>query len=163
MTKTLTHIQSKIYDNCDFQIANFQLEQESAEYEACYFKLNEVKIICRTAKITPKKAGQFVTFWKRKGNGPIEPFSDTDDFDLFVVNVKFGEKTGQFVLPKSILAAKGIISTNKKEGKRAFRVYPPWDVVQSKQAERSQKWQLNYFYEIVPSINLGKVKKLYQL
>ncbi|MEQ8907039.1 MepB family protein [Ekhidna sp.] len=41
-----------------------------------------------------------------------------------------------------------MLSTDKKEGKRAFRVYPNWDAVKSKQAERTQKWELNYFYQI---------------
>jgi hypothetical protein len=103
-----------------------------------------------------------VTFWKRDGNGPIEPFSDNDYIDFFVVTVRTDTKLGQFVFPKTTLIEKGIISTEKKEGKRAFRVYPNWDVAKNKQAERTQKWQLNYFYEINNSIDLERVKKLYQ-
>ena len=55
-----------IYDKCNLAISNFHKELESKEYQACRFNLNNKHIICRTAKITPKKVGQFVTFWKRK-------------------------------------------------------------------------------------------------
>ena len=150
-----------IYNPLNLLISNLQIEVESKDYDACRFTLNGLNIISRTAKITPKKLGQFVTFWKRSGNGPIEPFEETDDFDFFVVNIRFEEKFGQFVFPKAVLIKKGIISTKNKEGKRAFRVYPSWDVVESKQAMQSQKWQLEYFEEIDNS-DSEQALKLYQ-
>ena len=70
---------------------------------------------------------------------------------------------GQFVLPKSLLIKKGIISTAKKEGKGVFRVYPNWDVAKSEQAERTQKWQLDYFYKINDSTNFNKVPELFKI
>ncbi len=73
------------------------------------------------------------------------------------MNVRNENEFGQFVFPKYVLIKKGIISTENKEGKRAFRVYPKWDVTKNKQAERTQKWQLNYFYEINNSTDLKKV------
>ncbi len=141
--------------------SNFRLELESKEYDACQFYINGRHVVSRNAKITPKKAGQFVTFWKRNENGPIEPFEETGSADFYLVNVRSQGKFGQFVFPKSVLIEKGIISTKKKEGKRAFRVYPKWDVLSSKQAQRTQKWQLDYFYEINESIDLGMVSELY--
>ncbi|WP_299765324.1 MepB family protein [uncultured Dokdonia sp.] len=162
MDTILNEIKTKIYDTCSLQISDFKIESESKEYKACRFKLNGLNILSRNAKITPKKVGQFVTFWKRKGNGPIEPFHESDQVDFYVVNVRTKNEFGQFVFPKSVLIKKGIISTEKKEGKRGFRVYPKWDRVQSKQAEQTQKWQLNYFYEINSSIELKKVNALYQ-
>lgn len=122
-----------------------------------------MKIVSRRARITPKKVGQFVTFWKRNDNGIIEPFKDSDLIDFFVVNVQSENNIGQFVFPKSVLIHQNIISTDKKEGKRAFRVYPDWDTPKNKQAERTQKWQLNYFYRIDESIDFNKVKELYRL
>lgn len=163
MNTNLSKIKTTIYDQCSLNISNFQFEEESKEYDACQFNLNDLSIICRTAKITPKKIGQFVTFWKRNQNGIIEPFDETDNFDFYVVNIKFENKIGQFVFPKSILIKKGIISTDHKEGKRAFRVYPNWDIPTNKQAEKTQKWQLNYFYEITNSIDLSKIKELYNV
>lgn len=161
MNNTLQQIKRKVYDKCALEISNFETEPESAAYDACRFALNSQNILCRNAKITPKKAGQFVTFWKRFKNGPIEPFKETDHFDYYVVNVQTENEFGQFVFPKSILISKGIISTEKKEGKRAFRVYPTWDIASNKQAVRTQKWQLEYFYKINNSTNLNNVLKLY--
>ena len=163
MQNQLNHIKSIIYDPCGFKISNLQQEQESQDYDACLFTINDKEVRCRTAKITPKKNGQFVTFWKREDNGPIEPFNESDAIDLFVVNVKTEHEFGQFVFPKNLLIQKGIISTVAKEGKRAFRVYPSWDSPQSKQSIKSQKWQLDYFYTINDSTDLAKVKQLYQL
>lgn len=162
MDTNLKQIKVEIYDKCSFEIADFVKEAESKEYEACRFELNGRIVFSRNAKITPKKNGQFVTFWKRNGRGTIEPFHETDRIDFYVVNVRNDSKFGQFVFPKSVLIKKGIISTDKKEGKRAFRLYPTWDKVKSKQAERAQKWQLNYFYEINNLTNLNNVAELYE-
>lgn len=163
MNSFLLLLKTEIYDKCAFEISNIKIEAESKEYDACQFKLNGLNIISRSSKITPKKVGQFVTFWKRNGNGPIEPFCNTDQFDFFIVNVKTENQYGQFVFPKSVLVKKGILSTNKKEGKRAFRVYPSWDIPKSKQAERTQKWQLQHFYKISNSIDFAKIEELYKL
>mgnify|MGYP003635188015 CR=1 FL=1 len=162
MDPNLNQIITNIYAKCALDISDFKLEPESKEYDACQFKLNGKHMINRNAKITPKKVGQFVTFWKRNGNGPIEPFKETDKIDFYTVNVRTENAFGQFVFPKSELIKKGIISTEKKEGKRAFRVYPKWDIAKNKQAERTQKWQLNYFYEINDSTDLIKVSELYK-
>ncbi|MDY3318282.1 MepB family protein [Riemerella anatipestifer] len=161
MDKNLKQIKTEIYDKCSLEISDFQIETESKEYDACRFQLNGLNILSRNAKITPKKVGQFVSFWKRNGNGQIEPFDENDQIDFYVVNVRTENQFGQFVFPKSVLIKKGIISTEKKEGKRAFRVYPNWDSVKSKQAEQTQKWQLNYFYQINSSTDLQKVNELY--
>lgn len=163
MNDILNKIQIEVYNKCVFKITDFSLELESKEYDACRFKLNGRNILCRNAKITPKKVGQFVTFWKRSKGGTIEPFHETDQVDFYVVNLKTDEAFGQFVFPKSVLLKKGIISTKKKEGKRGFRVYPSWDITESNQAERTQKWQLEYFYSINDSTDFDKVSKLYQI
>ena len=162
MDSNLIQINSDVYDKCKLGISGFKIEVESKEYNACSYELNGSNIISRNGKITPKKVGQFVTFWKRNGNGPIEPFNEKDKIDFYTVNVRTEKEFGQFVFPKSILIKKGIISTANKEGKRAFRVYPTWDIAMSKQAERTQKWQLKYFYEINDSINFNKVAELYK-
>ena len=162
MDSNLTQIKTEIYDKRELRIAGFRIEPESKEYDACQFELNGLNIVSRNAKITPKKVGQFVTFWKRNGNRTIEPLSETDQIDFYTVNVRTNNEFGQFVFPKSVLIKKGIISTDKKEGKRAFRVYPIWDIAKNKQAECTLKWQLNYFYEINNSTDFNKVKELYK-
>ncbi|MGJ8735100.1 MepB family protein [Zobellia laminariae] len=161
MGEELEHIVSKVYQPSHLSISNFELEEESRDYQACRFKLNTNIIICRNAKITPKKVGQFVTFWKRIAKGPISPFEESDLFNYFVINVSKGNMLGQFVFPKNMLVEKGIVSTLKKEGKRGFRVYPSWNKATSKQALTTQKWQLRYFYKIDDKIDLTKVLSLY--
>ena len=121
---TTNQICDEVYAKCAFKITDVEYALESKEYDACSFMLNGRRVINRTAKTTPKKAGQFMTFWKRDGNGPIEPINDGDHIDFFVVTVKTNTKLGQFVFPKTTLIEKGIISTENKKRKRAFRVYP---------------------------------------
>lgn len=159
--RELAEVIKQIYEKCALQISNLKIEEESKEYSACQFKLNRLDIIFRSAKITPKKNGQFVTFWKRNEEGPIEPFLETDPIDFYVVNVRNENNFGQFVFPRFILIKKGIISTARREGKRAFRVYAPWDDVKSKQAEQTQKWQLDYFFEVLPFTDFKGAKALY--
>lgn len=161
MNRNLTQIKTEIYDNCGFIISNLKIELESKEYDACQFNLSGRSLVSRSSKVTPKKVGQFVTFWKRNEKGSIEPFSARDVIDYLIVNVRSENNFGQFVFPKSILIKKKIISTDQIEGKRAFRVYPIWDQVQSKQADRTQKWQLVYFYSIDDSMVFQKAKRLY--
>jgi len=163
MNNILSKIKTDIYDKCSLIVSEFKTEIESTEYDACLFKLNGKDIVSRNAKVTPKKNGQFVTFWKRNGNGPIQPFEESDKIDFYIVTVNTKNELGQFVFPKSILIKKGIISTKQKEGKRAFRVYPKWDIAKSKQAKQTQKWQLNYFYEINNLTDLKKVSELFEI
>jgi hypothetical protein len=163
MDKTLIRINKDVYEKCNLKISNLKMEAESKEYHACKFKLNTCHIVSRKSKITPKKIGQFVTFWKRNEKGIIEPFHESDPIDFYTVNVCNENLLGQFVFPKSVLIKKGIISTEKKEGKRGFRVYPIWDKAINKQAEKTQNWQLNYFYEIRETTNFKKVLNLFQV
>ena len=152
---------TEIYRKCGLQISDFTTEPESKEYSACQFQINGRLVLCRTAKITPKKTGQFVTFWKRDTKGITQPFSEKDNFHFYVINVQMETRRGQFVFPKASLIAKGIISTEEKDGKRGFRVYPAWDTATNKQAEKTQRWQLDYFFEISKATNLKEVAELY--
>ena len=154
-----------LYDNCSFECSLPEKEKESAEYGAYSFTVNEKSIVFRVAKITPTKIGQFVTLWKRIDKGPIQPLNFTDAIDFIVISVRKDKLLGQFVFPKSVLCEKGIISTTAKEGKRAIRVYPTWDEATSKQAQKTQQQQLDYFLEVpsVEAVNLENVKRLYGL
>ena len=125
--------------------SEWNLEPESAEYGACQYRLNDLRILFRVANITPTKIGQFVTIWKRNNKGPIQPYDATDPIDLFVIAVRMGENFGHFVFPKDVLRQRDIVSKNGKGGKRGIRVYPPWDIPTSKQAQKTQDWQLGYF------------------
>lgn len=144
----LIGIKSLLYDPCGFKCSKPVKEAESAEYGAYAFQLNDFFIRFRVAKITPTKTGQFVTLWKRTGNKPIQPYDISDQIDFFVVSVRKDNCFGQFVFPKVVLREQGILSVNGKGGKRAIRVYPPWDNTLNKQAQKTQRWQINYFLEI---------------
>lgn len=153
-----------IYDKFNYECSLPIKEAESSEYGAYTFEINTLSVTFRVAKITPTKIGQFVTLWKRIDKGPIQPFDFADSIDLFIISTRKENRFGQFIFPKSVLCEQGIVSTNNKEGKRAIRVYPPWDVTLSKQAQKTQKWQLDYFLEI-PSdkpIDLELLKKLHK-
>lgn len=141
----LVFVKEKFYEPSGLNLQNLQIEPESADYGACSFTLNNLFVRYRKAKITPTKVGQFVTFWKRVGQGPIMPFNINDAFDFLVVGVHAGNLLGQFIFPKVVLCEKGIVSCNGKGGKRAIRVYLPWDKTENSQAKKSQTWQLQFF------------------
>ncbi len=155
----------KMYKSIHLNISDFVKEKESAEYGAYQFRLNNSAIVFRVSKITPTKVGQFVTLWKREKKGPIQPYDLSDTADFFVVASIKGDKLGQFVFPKHILCEKGVVSQEGKGGKRAMRVYPPWDRTQSPQAKSTQTWQLNYFLEIPPEgeVDKQRLSSLYGL
>jgi hypothetical protein len=138
-----------VYDRCHFICTEPIPESESKEYSANSFIINGKSVKFRVAKTTPTKIGQFVTLWKRSENGPIAPFHIDDDIDFFIVSCRKKNLLGQFIFPKTVLHENGVLSDNIKEGKRAIRVYPPWDTTTSKQAEKTQQWQLDYFIEIL--------------
>jgi len=152
-----------LYNPSKFQYTSPQTESENFAYAASTFELNSREIRFRIAKTTPTKVGQFVTLWKRIKNGPIQPFDMSDKVELFVINVRKGNLFGQFVFPKSILCEKGIVSNENNGGKRAIRVYPPWELDLNQQAHKTQKWQLEYFLEIpqTKSVDFVRAKRLY--
>lgn len=158
--KNLITAKNLVYDVCGFECSELKPEAESQDYEAFDFKMNESRIKFRSAKITPTKTGQFVTLWKRNQSGIIEPFDFLDPIDFVIVSVEKDDKLGQFIFPKDILLKKGIFTTTAKEGIRATRVYPPWDETTSRQAQKTQLWQLDCFYEISPNTDLESFKKL---
>ncbi|SFU75842.1 hypothetical protein SAMN05216480_1212 [Pustulibacterium marinum] len=159
----LLAVDTQIYTKLSLKITSMRPLKEGTEYEACEFVLNGLKIHSRSAKITPTKLGQFVTFWKRNEQGATTPYSNDEFFDFLVVNTRLGDRLGQFVFPKSVLIAQGYITSAMKPGKRGFRVYPAWDTAVNKQAVKTQQWQLQYFYEVCPQLDLNVVRTLYTL
>jgi hypothetical protein len=144
--------------NQKFILSGFEIDPESKEYAACSLRLNDFSVLFRSAKITPTKIGQFVTLWKRNAEGITAPFHIADDIDFAIICTRTPTHFGVFIFPKSVLNQKGIFANDKKDGKRGFRVYPPWDIAENKQAKQSQEWQLEYFFDLNIPIEIEKIK-----
>jgi hypothetical protein len=156
--KDLLAAQELLFNPCDFELSLLQIEPESTEYSACIFHLNDLFITFRVAKITTTKIGQFVTLWKRNSEGITAPFHIADDIDFAIICTRTPTHFGAFIFPKSVLHEKEILADNDKDGKRGFRVYPPWDITINKQAKQTQKWQLKYFLEIPNNKQIDIIK-----
>ncbi len=150
-----------VYKPMGFVIRDLEPEKESTEYGAAEFAIDSWQVRFRAAKITPTKTGQFVTFWKRNGNGPILPYAYDDPFDLLIVSVRAENKFGQFIFPKKVLCERGLISSPETAGKRAMRVYPTWDKADNPQARKTQAWQLEWYVDIGESPDFERVKNLF--
>jgi hypothetical protein len=158
-------VEKLLYNECGFQLQNLVWNPESTNYGACSFELNNYKIQYRVANITPTKIGQFVAIWKRNDQGITAPFDVADSLDFLIISVRDSENFGQFIFPKSVLLAKGILSQNGKGGKRGIRVYAPWDKPENKQALKTQAWQVNYFVEIRENlpVDVELVKRIFSI
>lgn len=141
---SLIDITNEDYDE-ELHISDFILDHDSKDYQACQYSLNGSIIIHRCSKITPKKPGQFVTIWKRDSQGNTRPYHAYDPLDYLVIHAWKDDLLGEFVFHKQVLLREGIISQENRLGKRGFRLYPSWDKVDSKQARKTQEWQLEHF------------------
>jgi hypothetical protein len=153
----------KLYAQCGLSCDSFVSEPEGQEYNAHKFILNNHEVRFRTGKITPKKVGQFVTLWKRNESGVTAPYDALDSVGLFVIWVQSDNRCGFFIFPKSLLIEKDIFSNRGIGGKRGIRIYPSWDKTLSKQAQKTQSWQLKYFLNIPldGAIDCSFIKKLH--
>jgi hypothetical protein len=147
----LNNIDEMIFRPLDLKLIHVEEDREAKEYSGCSFTLDHMNIKFRTSKITPTKTGQFVTLWKRNEKGITTPFDYSDKFDFYLIAARKEQNFGVFIFPKEILMQKGILSDEKKTGKRGIRVYPTWDTVESKQAVATQKWQTQCFLELSPN------------
>jgi len=145
MTKELQHLNDLILKELNLQLSEITPDLECEEYSGFNFKINQSKFKFRKSKLTPKKIGQFVTFWKRDLDGKTVPFDVDDDFAFYIISIEESKKSGFFVFPKVILEKENLISGEQKTGKRGFRIYADWHFPNSKQAEKTKLWQTEYF------------------
>ncbi|MFP3831623.1 MepB family protein [Chryseobacterium sp. SIMBA_028] len=141
-------IEERVFQPLGLEYSNAEEDHECKEYSGFNFTLNHFKIKFRISKITPTKTGQFVTIWKRNEKGETTPFEAGDAIDFYFIASFKDNFSGIFIFPRNILLEKGILSDEKKMGKRGIRVYPSWDEVKSKQAQKTQEWQTQYFLEL---------------
>lgn len=143
--KEINEIIEKLYKPLNLKVTNVIREKEGKEYDAHKLNINDCNILYRAAKTTPTKLGQFVTLWKRINN-KTTPYTKDDPIDIAIIDVSTKNNSVQFIFPKNILIEKGILASDNNIGKMAFRVYPLWDIPISKQAIKTKKWQLKYFF-----------------
>lgn len=148
MIEELNRIENLIFKLSGQKITNQVVDQECEEYLGLNFNIDQLNIKFRKAKLTPKKTGQFVTLWKRDSEDQTTPFSVNDNFDFYIIAAKQGNNFGFFLFPKSVLCQNRILTNGKNEGKRGFRIYPDWTKPESKQAEKTKSWQMEYFIDL---------------
>lgn len=148
MITELSRLEHLLFKPFGWTISNILEDHECSEYYGYNFETSEHRIKFRKSKITPKKVGQFVTLWKRNSAKQTEPFHEKDNYDFYIIAIEQEGKFGCFLFPKNILCQQQILTTDKQEGKRGFRVYADWDVPTNKQAEKTRKWQIEYFIDL---------------
>jgi hypothetical protein len=145
MIREISHLNHSVFRNLGLSISDIIPDLECDGYFGFNFKINNQKIKFRKSKLTPKKTGQFVTFWKRDSDGKTVPFDVRDDFDFYIIWIEENQNSGFFIFPKNILEKENLISGRLKSGKRGFRIYADWHKTENKQAGKTQLWQSEYF------------------
>ena len=74
-------------------------------------------------------------------------------------------EVGVRVESENVLSDKNVFSTKGMGGKRAIRVYPPWESNLNRQAQKTQEWQTKYFLDMTLTTNIDyeRCRKLYSL
>ncbi|MGE7775384.1 MepB family protein [Chitinophaga sp. NPDC101104] len=164
MTATLASIASKALRPAGWHITSMLQDAGSEDYDGHDLLCEgNVRIKYRQAKLTPKKAGNFVALWKRSGAGETEPFALSDPYDFYMIAVQSGPRSGFFMFPKQALADNGVLTVGPKEGKRGFRLYPDWVEAPNRQALKTQQWQSGYFIDLDESEAAGRLQRICQI
>ena len=145
MINEIKKINDSVFKYLDLYISDIIPDLECADYFGFNFKINQTYIKFRKSKLTPKKVGQFVTFWKRDFDGKTIPFDINDNFDFYIISIEENKNEGFFLFPKDILIKENLISSKQKTGKRGFRIYTDWHLPENKQAEHTKRWQTQFF------------------
>ena len=162
----LNYVNKMIYEPNELTVKSVQEEKQNSKYGAGTFELSSRTVRFRIANITPTKIGQFVAIWEKDVSNKNQPYSYEEAPDLLVITTfKNANEYGQFIFPKEVLFKQNILRSSSTKGKMAIRVYPSWDRPTSKQAMKTQKWQLPYFVDMSHQNKLSKDKivKLYSL
>ena len=124
----------------------------------------QAQVRVRSGKITPTKVGLFVTHWRRTADGTTGPYGVHDSADtLLVTAAEDGPHParGVFVFDRASLVSHGIVARDGRDGKRGFRVYPPWSLTAPGQAARTQRWQVEHFVPLpLGDGDLGRARRL---
>lgn len=123
---------------------------EARAYAGCHFSVTNdsgsaTRVVFRSAKVTPTKAGLFVTLWKRDAAGITRPYTAKDAIDEFWISVETNTGCGVFRFTAEALEKFGVLRSAKKPGKRGFRLYTPWDENLNPSAAKAWAWQKEFF------------------
>ncbi len=152
--KDVFSIAKLLLSECGFSVEHDVVSSHNSSYFASEFDVSgKGRIEFRLSFLTPKKQGHFVAFWKRGDGGYTIPYDAADKFDFFMICLSSGvenaiDSRGYFLIPKKALIKHGIVSVNGVGGKRGFRLYAPWVVVNSAQSQATQLWQKNSFFDL---------------
>lgn len=161
MITPIEKLQDILFSTLGLTISNIQQDFECEDYFGFNFKLGNLQIKFRKAKITPTKTGQFVTLWRRNLiSKETEPFSFEDKSNFYLILTETNENFGFFFFTKDSLIKNQILSSSSKGGKRGFRVYPDWDAPQNKQATKTQNWQSEFFIDFANINDIEKFKDI---
>lgn len=161
--EVLTYVNDNFYKPNNLMIKDIQEEIQNKKYGSGIFRINSKTVRFRVARKTPKKIGQFVVCWEKGSDNKNQAYSYENATDLLVINT-FGSnhKFGQFIFSKDILLKHNILKTETSNGKMAIRVYPSWDILTSKQAIATQRWQLPYFINLNHTSSLQELGKYFE-
>lgn len=160
----LNLVNKMIYEPNNLSLKSVREEKQNVKYGAGTYQLASRSVRFRVANRTPAKVGQFVAIWEKDENNQNQPFTYEEAPDLLVITTfKNESEFGQFIFPKEILFKQDILRSHSTSGKMAMRVYSSWDLPTSKQAIKTQAWQLPYFVDLSnPSkLSIDKIKELY--
>ncbi|AZI40122.1 MepB family protein [Epilithonimonas vandammei] len=165
MNIDLQYLNDLILKGLNLQLSEITPDLECEEYFGFNFKINQTTFKFRKSKLTPKKIGQFVTFWKRDLDGKTVPFDINDDFAFYIIAIEESENSGFFMFSNAVLEKENLISSEQKTGKRGFRVYADWHSPNNKQAEKTKLWQTKYFINYSDSDDsvLNRFRKIIKL
>ena len=142
-------------------IQKITVEPQNAAYEGTCLEIDGHHYRSRLAKLTAKKKGYFVVFWEKDANNQNQPYDFASSPDKLIISVIDGHQKGQFIFPKSVLLAKGILSGPHAAGKMASRVYPSWVKDLNLSAQKTQKWQAPYFIDLSLKVDRHALNNLY--
>ncbi|QXQ10762.1 MepB family protein [Paeniglutamicibacter sp. Y32M11] len=135
-----------------YELSNVVLDPnpQAVAYSGCSFVLTDGtgkqnRAVFRAAKVTPTKAGLFVTLWIRGTDGQTRPYRATDGIDVLYVAAHTAGGYGYFRFTAADLLKAKILAGDASAGKRGFRLYTPWDTSLNRTAQNTWLWQQHCF------------------
>jgi len=128
-------------------VKDYTIDLLNSEYESIKFSFNNQDYAYRFAKKTPIKEGYFLAHYWKDENGINQPY-DSDYNRNLIIFIKDEENEGYFNFDMDFLISSGILRSPSKNGKMAFRIYPPWSKNLNSTAAKTQKQQVPYFVQL---------------